>query len=90
MSIPTMKFKKNGRTHAALLIAKSLKRWFTVKELREISAAFGNVKLTSQSLNLLKRQGLLQKDGDYWAITTAGIRFLYETATPNKMADVEH
>ena len=85
-----MKFKKNGRTHAALLIARSLKRWFTVKELREISAAFGNIKLTSQSLNLLKRQGLLQKDGEHWAITTAGIRFLYETAPTNKIVDAEN
>lgn len=84
-----MKFKKNGRTHVALLMAKSLKRWFTTKDLREMSNLFTDVKRTSQSLNLLRTQGLLQKQGDKWAITTEGIRFVYLTAHRNPMAQLE-
>lgn len=82
-------FNKNGTTHVALLIAKSLRGRFTVEDLKSISdTKFTNSKLTSQSLCLLVKKGLLEKNHKGWAITPAGIAHLYRTAPQNKLADL--
>ena len=83
-TIPKLNMTRNGRTHVALLIAKFLKRPFTVTDLREISNIFDNAKMTSQSLNVLKRRGLLTKKDDKWMITPEGWRFVYLTAVSSK------
>lgn len=82
-------FKRDGTTHVALLIAKSLRRRFTVADLRAISdTKFVNPKRTSQSLCLLVGKGFLDKNSEGWIITSKGIEHLYRTAQQNKLADL--
>ena len=84
-------FQKNKRTHAALLMARSLRKRFTLENLREIApSVFANAKSSSQSLCLLVKHGFLTKNEEGWQITQAGIDHLYKTASFNAYAASEY
>lgn len=82
----TLGFQRNGRTHTALLIARSLKKRFTLQDLQAVSTIFTNTKRASQSLCLLVKKGFLDKTDAGWRITEKGVKHLYLTAYANPQA----
>lgn len=80
-------FTRNGRTHVTLLMARSLRKRFTLETLRSMSPdLFANGKSASQSLCLLVKHGYLTKNDEGWQITQTGIDHLYKTASHNPYA----
>jgi hypothetical protein len=70
-----VRLKKGGDPHVVLGMARSLRRPFTVDDLRRLAPArLNSDKRARSALNALHRKDLLHRvDADHWQITIRGV-----------------
>jgi hypothetical protein len=87
MSTTTPLFEYFGRTHTALLFAKSLRRAFFPKDLMNISPiVFKDTKSAFGALRVLRNHGLVEHTTCGWKITPKGHAYLRKHAKASQDA----
>ena len=77
--LPAPTFKDASKTQITLGFAKSLKRPFSVQDVRNFTARYTNDRDVVRSLKVLEKNGSVAKCNETtWQITPRGIQHLYD------------
>ena len=85
---PAPTFKDASSTHTTLGYAKSVKRPFSVQDVRNFTARYTNDRDVVRSLEVLEKNGSVAKCNETtWQITPRGIQHIYDFVMRRKPND---
>ena len=86
--LPVPTFKDSSSTHITLGFAKSVKRPFSVQDVRNFTARYTNDRDVVRSLEVLEKNGSVAKCNETtWQITPRGIQHIYDFVMRRKPND---
>jgi hypothetical protein len=86
--LPAPTFKDASSTHVILGFAKSVKRPFSVQDVRNFTARYTNDRDVVRSLEVLEKNGSVAKCNETtWQITPKGIQHIYDFVMRRKPND---
>lgn len=81
-------FKRGSNTHSLLMVAKMLRKPFSISDITYILGIFDGPQKVRRSAAVLVKLGYLREhDKDTWSITQSGIDAVYANALASRTPD---